>query len=106
MEFLIEFNLDVPEGTPEAEVDNRTRAEAVAAAELAREGHLVRVWNATVAAGETKVLGLSRADSPAQLDDVLRGLPLYELDARDRDPARAACQRLAETGATREQRAS
>jgi muconolactone delta-isomerase len=78
MEFLVEFELDVPQGTPETEVEARDRAETVAAAGLAREGHLVRVWKATVSPEETKVLGLYRADSPGQLDDLLRGLPLDE----------------------------
>jgi muconolactone delta-isomerase len=78
MEFLVEFEVNVPAGTPESEVGDRESAEAVFAAELAHEGHLVRVWKATVAAGETKVLGLYRADSATHLDDLLHALPLYE----------------------------
>jgi muconolactone delta-isomerase len=58
MEFLVEFGINVPDGTPESEVRDREDAEATAAAELAREGHLVRVWKLTTAAGEAKVLGL------------------------------------------------
>jgi muconolactone D-isomerase len=77
MEFLVEFELDVPSGTPESEVGDRQRAEASAAAELAHDGHLVRVWRASGAGGASKVLGLYRADSPAQLDGLLRALPLY-----------------------------
>ena len=76
MEFLVEFDVNVPEGTPESEVEERERAEAVAAADLVREGHLARLWKPPVAPGETKALGLYRADSEAQLDGLLRALPL------------------------------
>jgi muconolactone delta-isomerase len=78
MEFLVEFEINVPGGTPESEVRDREDAEATAAAELAREGHLVRVWKLTAAAGEATVLGLYDADSRAQLDKLLRALPIYE----------------------------
>ena len=45
MEFLVEFEVEVPDGTPESEViDRRTGAESMAAAELAAEGHLLRVF--------------------------------------------------------------
>jgi hypothetical protein len=36
VEFLVEFQVDVPEGTPDFEVERRERAEAAAAANLAR----------------------------------------------------------------------
>ena len=78
MEFLVEFEINVPGGTPESEVRDREDAEATAATELAREGHLVRVWKLTAAAGEAKVLGLYDADSRALLDKLLRALPIYE----------------------------
>jgi muconolactone delta-isomerase len=42
MEFLVEFEIHVPDAAPESEVEERVSAEAAAAAELAREGHLVR----------------------------------------------------------------
>ncbi len=44
MEFLVEFQVNVPDGTPESGVKDRENAEASAAAKLADEGHLVRVW--------------------------------------------------------------
>jgi len=78
MEFLVEFDIHVPEGTPRAEVEQRTKAEAAATAELAREGHLVRVWRPPVAPGERKALGLYRADSKAQLGGLLGALPLSD----------------------------
>jgi muconolactone delta-isomerase len=76
MEFLVEFVVDVPDGAPAAEIERRTRAEAAAAADLAREGHLVRLWSSSAAPGETRAVGLYRADSKEQLDAVLDALPL------------------------------
>ena len=65
-------------GEAESEVKDREHAEASAAARLADDGHLVRVWKRPVAPGDTRVVGLYRADSEAQLDDLLRALPLFE----------------------------
>ena len=76
MEFLVEFDIQVPEGSPEAEVEQRMSAEAAASAELAREGRLVRLWRPPVAPGERKALGLYRTDTEAQLDGLLDALPL------------------------------
>ena len=53
MEFLVEFEVDVPAGTSEAEVTDRERAEAVAATRLVDEGHLLRVWKRPLSTGET-----------------------------------------------------
>jgi muconolactone delta-isomerase len=78
MDFLVEFQVIVPEGTPAATVDERNRAEAAAAADLARDGHLVRLWREPVAPGETRAVGLYRADDDAQLDGLLGALPLYD----------------------------
>jgi muconolactone D-isomerase len=77
MEFLVEFTVIVPEGTPESEIAERRDAEAVAAAELVADGHLVRLWQPPLAPGETRVLGLYRADSLGQLGELLEALPLY-----------------------------
>ena len=44
VEFLVEFEVHVPPGTSEPEVRDREQAESVAAAKLADEGHLVRLW--------------------------------------------------------------
>src|SRR3954451_9826005 len=78
MEFLVEFDLQVPEGTPESEVEQRVSAEAAASAELAGEGHLVRLWRPPVAPGGRKTGGLYRADDEAQLDILLDALPLSD----------------------------
>jgi hypothetical protein len=66
------------------------------------EGHLLRVWKRPVAPGQTKVLGLYRADSETQLDGLLAALPLFEwmhitvttLEAHPNDPAAARATNL------------
>jgi muconolactone D-isomerase len=78
MEFLVEFELTIPDGAPESEVKDRETAEAAAAAKLVDEGHLVRLWRRPVATGEDTIIGLYRADSATELDDLLGALPLYE----------------------------
>ncbi len=78
MEFLVEFTIEVPDGTPEPDVAAREHAEATAAAQLQREGHLVRVWKRPVPTGETTVLGLYRADSETELTGLLSALPLHD----------------------------
>ena len=103
MEFLVEFQVNVPDGTPEPEVKDRERAEASAAAQLVDEGHLVRVWTRRVAGGESRILGLYRADDEAELEGLLRALPLYEwmhvtitrLEPHPNDPGTRTVGRLA-----------
>jgi muconolactone D-isomerase len=75
MEFLVEFEVHIPDWAPASEVEVRNSAEASAAARLVDKGHLVRLWKAP---GETKALGLYRADSEAQLAGLLGALPLYD----------------------------
>lgn len=97
MEFLVEFEIKIPEGVTESEVNDRQAAEAEAAAKLVEAGHLVRVWKVPVESGETQTLGLYRADTKTELDGLLRGLPLYEwmlvsvtpLAPHPNDPARS-----------------
>ena len=78
MEFLVEFEVNVPDGVPSSEIEARNRAEASAAATLVDEGHLLRLWKPPAAPDETKALGLYRADSEARLTELLRALPLYD----------------------------
>lgn len=78
MDFLVDFDINVPEGTPEGEVTARQVAEAVAAAKLVDQGHLIRLWMRRVAPGESRPIGLYRAESEADMDGLLRALPLYE----------------------------
>jgi muconolactone delta-isomerase len=78
IEFLVQFELDIPEGIAESEVEDREKAEAAAAEMLADEGRLVRLWQDSLGTDRTTVLGLYRAGSRAELDGLLRNLPLYE----------------------------
>ena len=97
MEFLVEFEVNVPPGAPTGEVEDRETAEAAAAARLAEEGHLVRLWKLPSAGGQTKAVGLYRAGSTAQLESLLDALPLADwmhvtvtqLAPHPNDPARA-----------------
>jgi muconolactone D-isomerase len=98
MEFLVEFEFEVPAGTPDAEVEQRQRAESAAAAELAKDGHLVRLWRRPLGGNATTAIGLYRAASEAELDDLLGALPLADwvrvsvmpLAAHPNDPAAAS----------------
>jgi muconolactone D-isomerase len=78
MEFLVEFDLQVPAGTPESEVRERQKAESAAAAKLADEGHLVRLWRWSRVGDRATAIGLYRADSEAHLDTLLSDLPLAD----------------------------
>jgi muconolactone D-isomerase len=97
MEFLVQFELTIPEGVSESEVEDRKRDEAVAADTLANEGHLVRLWQTAGGSGPSTILGLYRASTRAELDALLVALPLYEwmhisitpLGQHPNDPARA-----------------
>jgi muconolactone delta-isomerase len=76
MEYLVGFDVTIPDGTPESEIKKRASAEAIAAARLARQGHLVRLWSPPVAPGERKAVGVYRADNQEELDGFLGALPL------------------------------
>lgn len=76
MEFLVGFDVRIPDGTPESEIRERVGAEASAAAALARRGNLVRLWRPPAAPGENRAVGLYRAESHAELDGLLGALPL------------------------------
>ena len=98
MEFLVEFEVEVPAGTLHPEVKQRQRAESAAAAELAEDGHLVRLWRRPLVGDGTTAIGLYRADSEAELEDLLAALPLADwlrvtvtpLEAHPNDPATAS----------------
>jgi len=78
MEFLVEFEVEVPAGTPDAEIEQHQRAESAAAAKLAENGHLVRLWRRPLISDGTTAIGLYRAFSQAQLQDLLDALPLAD----------------------------
>ena len=76
LEFLVRFDVTIPDGTQDSELRELESAEAAAAASLAREGHLIRLWTPPVAPGERTAVGLYRADSEEELDGFLGALPL------------------------------
>ena len=98
MEFLVEFEVAVPAGTPDAEVEQHQRAESAAAAKLAEDGHLVRLWRQPLIGDGTTAIGLYRAFNQAQLEDLLAALPLANwlrvtvtpLESHPNDPAEAS----------------
>ena len=97
-EFLVEFEVEVPEGTPHEEVEWRQRAESDAAAKLAQDGHLVRLWRRPLVGDGSTAVGLYRADSEGELDALLGALPLADwlrvtvtpLEAHPNDPSEAS----------------
>ena len=78
MEFLITFEVEIPNGTTEVEVEQRTRTEATAAAQLVEEGHLLRLWKRSTAADDSTAIGLYTAASEPELERLLRDLPLAD----------------------------
>jgi muconolactone delta-isomerase len=98
MEFLVGFKIEVPAGTPHEEVERRQRAESAAAAKLAEDGHLVRLWKVPAGGDGATAIGLYRAGSEAELDGLLAALPLADwlhvtvtpLEGHPNDPAQAS----------------
>jgi muconolactone delta-isomerase len=72
-EFLTVFTVAVPAGTPRSAVDAAEAGEAERTRELAGQGHLVRLWRLP---GPGRALGLWRASGPAEMQAILRSLPL------------------------------
>jgi muconolactone delta-isomerase len=71
-EFLTTFTVTIPEGMPEQAVDDADAGEARRARELATQGHLERLW----ALEPGRSLGLWRARDPAEMQAILKSLPL------------------------------
>jgi muconolactone delta-isomerase len=76
VEFLTIFTVMVPSGTPAQTVDDTKAREAERVHELAEEGHLLRLWMLPAEAGESRALGLWRANDPAEMQAILESLPL------------------------------
>jgi muconolactone D-isomerase len=77
MEYLTDLVTTVPDGTSQAKVDELRGAEAARAAELAKEGHLIRLWRPPLNRGEWRSIGLFRAADEAELNEILESLPLH-----------------------------
>ena len=72
-EFLTTFTISVPEGTSGEAVDDTEAREARRAKELAGQGHLLRLWRL---AGPSRALGLWNAGNPAEMQVILKSLPM------------------------------
>lgn len=79
MEFLVEFEIEVPDGVTVPDVHHREGEIELAAQGLADEGHLVRLWIVPNGLDGDKILGLYRTRDVNELDDILDNLPLHEL---------------------------
>jgi muconolactone delta-isomerase len=77
MEFLVDMVTMVPNGTSDDEVADMRKREAARAAELAAQGHLLRLWRPPLAPGQWRTWGLFSADDADQLETVLASMPLH-----------------------------
>lgn len=76
MEYLVTMTTHVPDGTPDAAIDDVRSREAAHSKELAAEGHLLRLWRPPLRPGEWRTLGLFQAAGAAEVEAVLRSMPL------------------------------
>jgi muconolactone delta-isomerase len=72
-EFLTTFTVAIPAGAPSQAVRAAEDGEAERTRELARQGHLVRLW---VLPGQGRALGLWRAQDAAEMATIIKSLPL------------------------------
>jgi muconolactone D-isomerase len=77
MEYLVTMTTHVPGGTSEETVGDMRAREATRSRQLASQGHLLRLWRPPLQPGEWRTLGLFDAADEAQLDEVLRSMPLH-----------------------------
>ena len=77
MDYLVDFTTTVPDGTPPAELEERVAGEGARVAELAEQGHALRVWKPLPEDGRRRALGLYRAADDGELRAILESLPLY-----------------------------
>jgi len=76
MEYLVTMTTHVPDGTPEADVQDIRTREGARARELAAQGHLLRLWRPPLQPGEWRTLGLFAADDDDDLEITLGSMPL------------------------------
>jgi muconolactone delta-isomerase len=72
-EFLTTFSIAIPAGTPAQTVADAKAREAERAYELAGQGHLLRLW---ALPGDGRSLGLWRVGDAAEMQAILKSLPL------------------------------
>jgi muconolactone D-isomerase len=98
MDYLLDFVISIPDDAPAAEIEQRLAGETTRVAELAAQGHAVRVWKPLPDDGRRRALGLYRAASDEELEAILDSLPLRPwmeisvtaLAEHPNDPARSA----------------
>ena len=98
MEYLVTMTTQVPAGTPDEVVAETRSREAARSRELARQGHLLRLWRPPLQPGEWRTIGLFAAADEAELEDVLASMPLrvwrsdqvVELSTHPNDPRQSA----------------
>jgi muconolactone D-isomerase len=104
MEYLVDFTIDIPDGTSSTDVDSRSRAEAERVDALGRDGHALRVWRPLPDNGRWRAIGLYRAEDEVELNAILETLPLHSwmtisvqaLAPHPNDPARPSDGRATE----------
>jgi muconolactone delta-isomerase len=72
-EFLTTFTITIPDGTPRQAVEDAEAGQAARARELARQGHLERLW---ILPGQGRSLGVYRARDSAEMEAIVKSLPL------------------------------
>ena len=95
-EFLATFVVTIPDGTPRQAVEEAEAREAVRARELADQGNLERLW---ALPGHRRALGLYRAGDSAEMEAIVKALPLdpwmtteiTPLTPHPSDPATVSC---------------
>jgi len=98
MDYLVEFIITIPDDAPPPEIEQRLAGETTRLAELAAQGHALRVWKPVPEDGRQRALGLYRAGSDEELAAILDSLPLRPwmeisvtaLAEHPNDPARSA----------------
>jgi muconolactone D-isomerase len=98
MEYLVEFTITIPDDAAPPEIEQRLARETTRVAELAAQGHVLRVWKPLPEDGRQRALGLYRAASDEDLEAILDSLPLRHwmeisvtaLAEHPNDPAPAA----------------
>jgi muconolactone delta-isomerase len=76
VEYLVTMTTHVPDGTPEADVDEVRAREAAHSSELAAQGHLLRLWRPPLQPGEWRSVGLFAAADAGELEKILTSMPL------------------------------
>jgi muconolactone D-isomerase len=98
MEYLVDFIITIPDDAAPPEIEQRLAGEATRVAELAAQGHVLRVWKPLPEDGRQRAVGLYRAASDEELEAILGSLPLRHwmeisvtaLAMHPNDPARSA----------------